>query len=42
MLIVYRTVRSLCGGCIYSRVDIMAVLAFIHLSNIFFFVFKGI
>ena len=25
LLVVYRTVRSLRGGCIYKRVDVMAV-----------------
>jgi hypothetical protein len=25
MLVLYLTIRSLCGGCIYKRVDVMAV-----------------
>ena len=25
MLVVYRTIRSLRGGCIYKRLDVMAV-----------------
>ena len=27
MLVVYHIVSSLCGGCIYKRVDVMAVHA---------------
>jgi hypothetical protein len=30
MLVVYRNIRSLCGGCVYKRVDVMTV----HSHNI--------
>ena len=33
MLVVYRTIRSLCGGCIYKRVDVMAVRVWCLLSR---------
>ena len=32
MLLVYRTIRSLCGSCIYKRVDVMAVRVWCILS----------
>ena len=38
MLVVYRTIRSLCGGCMYKRVDVMAVRVWcllLHVSALY-------
>jgi hypothetical protein len=36
MLVVYRSIRSLRGGCIYKRFDVMAMLVHSHNINTHF------